>query len=148
MGSTKACSKCKLEKSIIEFHKSPSPLGMTSWCKTCCATKDKNRDRSIYYKSERYKQLNREANKRARLQAIEHYGGKCFCCGEGRYEFLTFHHVNGDGKKHRKETNNCQIGQWLRANKWPDGFDLLCWNCHQAEEHHGVCPHKREAVAI
>jgi len=78
-----------------------------------------------------------------RKEVLEHYGGKCECCGEVTYEFLSIDHINGGGAKHRKEINR-MIVPWLRKNNYPEGFRVLCFNCNQAMGIYGYCPHKKQ----
>jgi hypothetical protein len=84
---------------------------------------------------------NREWNLRRRKEVLDHYGSKCACCGESCYEFLTIDHINNDGKEHRKLIGQQHLYHWLRKNGYPDGFQILCWNCNSAKHHYGVCPH-------
>lgn len=87
-----------------------------------------------------------------RRECLEHYGGKCACCGEMRYEFLSIDHVNGGGNKHRKElalsagttVSGIHMVLWLKKNGYPEGFRVLCHNCNQAIGYYGACPHERE----
>lgn len=83
--------------------------------------------------------------KKVRLKVLEHYGGKCQCCGEDKYEFLSIDHINGGGNKHRKE-NGLLTGQgtyrWLIRNNFPKGFRVLCHNCNFAFGHYKKCPHQ------
>ncbi len=83
--------------------------------------------------------------------AFNAYGGyKCNCCGETIKQFLSIDHINNDGAKHRKELtgdsrrgggNNLYI--WLKRNKYPAGFQVLCMNCNCGKYRNGgVCPHK------
>ena len=83
--------------------------------------------------------------KARRLRCIEHYGGKCACCGESRYEFLAIDHINGDGNEHRKKIGNgsCIVG-WLIKNNFPEGFRILCHNCNASFGLYGYCPHQKE----
>ena len=50
-----------------------------------------------------YSPEEREKQKRCylmlRQKALELYGGKCECCGEARYDMLTFDHINSSGHK-------------------------------------------------
>jgi hypothetical protein len=83
--------------------------------------------------------------RRLKLKIIEEYGGKCVCCGENRFEFLTIDHINGDGKQHRKELGANMLYNWLKKNNFPkDNFQLLCMNCNFAKGHFGKCPHEIE----
>jgi len=77
-----------------------------------------------------------------RLGVLQHYGGKCACCGETVYEFLTFDHINNDGAEHRKIIGKTRIARWLKKNNYPDGFQVLCANCNHAKGHYGHCPHQ------
>ena len=88
----------------------------------------------------------RQYVRKLREQVIATYGGRCECCGETAYEFLTVDHTNGDGAKHRKE---CGAGhtfyRWLVKAGCPrEGFRLLCWNCNLSRGRYGFCPHERE----
>lgn len=97
-----------------------------------------------YWLSEKGKQRKRESLKRMRIRCLEVYGNKCVCCGENRYEFLSFDHIDGGGIKHRKETKYGEIFRWLHKNKFPKGFRILCHNCNQSLGAYGYCPHKTE----
>ena len=84
---------------------------------------------------------------RAKKEAMSMYGTVCQCCGEYRIEFLTIDHIDGNGAEHRREIS-AQGGQsfyiWLRANKYPAGFQVLCFNCNAAKGYFGACPHDKE----
>lgn len=85
-----------------------------------------------------------------KLEAIAKFGGKCMCCGEKRYQFLTIDHVDGDGADHREELvgkRGVAPSQWLRKLKkagWKTDrrLQVLCHNCHNAEDLFGGCPHQ------
>jgi hypothetical protein len=83
-----------------------------------------------------------------RLDVIAAYGGKCACCGTEHIEFLCVDHINNNGAEHRRELFGTRIGagtkfyRWLKANEYPNGFQLLCWNCNSAKHIYGVCPHQ------
>lgn len=78
-----------------------------------------------------------------RLMCIEHYGGRCACCGEVHIEFLCIDHINGGGTKHREKIGKGDmIYRWLIKNQFPEGFRVLCSNCNQSYGHYGYCPHR------
>jgi hypothetical protein len=81
--------------------------------------------------------------KKARQEVLAHYGNTCRCCGESRYEFLSLDHINNDGAAHRKKFTG-RIERWIRANGFPDTFQVLCMNCNFAKGKHGICPHEKE----
>lgn len=92
---------------------------------------------------------NRTSRSKYREVAILHYGGtppKCNCCGEKERKFLTIDHINGGGRKHRKELKNTLGGVhgWLVRNNFPEGFQVLCMNCNWGKYiNNGTCPHKK-----
>lgn len=89
----------------------------------------------------------REWRQRIKLACMTAYGGKCACCGEDRIEFLSIDHMNGGGKKHRKEVGYGQrFYSWLAKNQFPEGFRVLCFNCNLSLGFHGYCPHGNPAI--
>jgi len=89
-----------------------------------------------------YRPYAKEYARRIRREVIEHYGSKCVCCGETTYEFLSFDHINGKGKEHRKITGT-SLALWLKRNNYPKTIQILCHNCNQAKGWWGICPHKK-----
>lgn len=68
----------------------------------------------------------------------------CACCSELHVEFLCIDHVGGGGNAHRALIGGTsKVYKWLRDNKYPVGFRVLCFNCNQAISAHGACPHQR-----
>jgi hypothetical protein len=94
----------------------------------------------------RAKQKQYEINNKQKI--IQEYGGKCVCCGENRFEFLTIDHINNDGAIERKNTNQGTGGKlyrWLIKNNYPkNNYQLLCYNCNCAKGFFGYCPHQKD----
>ena len=71
---------------------------------------------------------------------------KCNCCDEVELNMLTIDHINGFGNKHRRKegikTGNSTY-QWLKKNNYPDGFQVLCWNCQFAKRRMEIQPNER-----
>lgn len=85
-------------------------------------------------------------NMKRKEKVASAYGGKCACCGEDRIEFLAIDHIEGGGNLHRREANlqpGTQFYCWLIREGFPDGFQVLCYNCNNAKAIYGVCPHQR-----
>ena len=88
------------------------------------------------------------AVQRVKREVLEHYGGKppvCACCDEDGYVFLTIDHKNGKGAAHRKKFSfggGTGIYYWLKRSGFPDGFQILCFNCNFAKGTGHECPHK------
>lgn len=104
-----------------------------------------------YAKNAEYLRAQRRDLRRGqRLDALHHYGGVCKCCGEPRSIFLTIDHVDGNGAEHRRELaskGGPRFVDWLRRSGWPEGYQVLCWNCNLARAIAGSCPHQMEEVA-
>lgn len=87
--------------------------------------------------------------RKLKLDVINGYGGKCTCCGEPTFEFLSVDHMNNDGKKHRIEISGRNAGssqsiyRWLRDNNFPAGYTVLCFNCNMARALYSLCPHQK-----
>lgn len=91
-------------------------------------------------------ELNRRYAMKIRTQVLEHYGNRCACCGETENHFLSIDHINGGGTEHRKTIGSRNIYRWLWKNNYPDGFQLLCYNCNLAKGFYGICPHQEKLV--
>jgi 5-methylcytosine-specific restriction endonuclease McrA len=88
---------------------------------------------------------------KVRTEVLAHYGGKCACCGENEYEFLTLDHIIP--VRHRELAKTGQpilsahrLVLWLRKNDYPEGFQVLCYNCNHAKGLEGECPHRSLAM--
>ncbi len=85
-----------------------------------------------------------------KFTVVEHYSKgtmKCVCCGESLFEFLTIDHINNDGAVARKVNNRSgsSFHHWLIENKFPKGYQILCFNCNCGKNvNGGVCPHKKK----
>ena len=135
-GNKITCKICNINKSIDDFYaKDKSVTTRHNICKECMKP----------MLNEKRKQRNKEL----RLLILQHYSKsqqpKCDCCGETILEFLTIDHKNGGGNQHRKRLGTRGSGmfyRWLRDNKYPKGFRILCFNCNVTIGHYGHCPHK------
>lgn len=87
----------------------------------------------------------KEYQRRLKIETFDQYGGcRCACCGEDVLEFLTLDHINNDGATKRRASGS--KGGWvyyghLKKNGWPDGYQVLCFNCNSAKGSFGSCPH-------
>jgi len=103
-------------------------------------------ERALYNKNskDRRSLLLKRRREEQKKRAYQAYGGKCTCCGEPNWKFLTFDHVNNDGAAHRRKIGKNRLYEWLEKNGYPkDGFQLHCWSCNLGKYHNnGVCPHK------
>ena len=154
----KKCSKCKLELSTEMFTKhSREKDGFYYCCKKCKAVEDKtyyekhldkikfkkqkyyeNNKQHIVDKTLRYQKSNPEkvkiyaktSRKKLKLEVFNYYCNndvKCQYCDEKELCILTVDHINGGGRQHTKEVGS--LYPWLKLNGYPEGFQILCWNC-------------------
>lgn len=99
-----------------------------------------------------------EADKTRRVQAackdqvFAAYGGYiCKCCGEDEPMFLSIDHIDNNGATERKlglyRGSGTAFYQWLRKNKFPSGYQVLCMNCQVGKHKNGgVCPHQTSST--
>jgi hypothetical protein len=99
-----------------------------------------------YAKSEAERAKGREHYRAVRTRAVSLYGGACECCGESRYDMLTFDH-----KEKARLTDKVkgvaltyEVIREAERSGYPNGkYRLLCWNCNMSRGHHGYCPHEQ-----
>jgi hypothetical protein len=92
---------------------------------------------------ERFRASQRKHNLKIKTEVLSHYSNgsmKCVCCGESIFEFLTIDHINGGGNKHRKSFSG-SFYEWLKKNGFPQGYQVLCYNCNCGKRQNQVCPH-------
>lgn len=142
----KKCARCGEELPRSDFVPSSRKEGTdlrypAAYCRPCAAVKSQK------YRSENRESTNasrRRSNRRKKIAALHRYGGKCRCCGEEQWPFLTFQHINADGGKERRSNGYIRGAEWyneLLNNPVRDDIEVLCWNCHASEDYFGFCPH-------
>lgn len=135
----KCCPKCGVSKDSSEFHKhSRRKDGLAYWCKACAREWMKG-----YYDDPKHRKAYQACHVRYRDEALRAYSvgePKCACCGETTYQFLSIDHIEGGGNEHRRAVGKLYL--WLRRNNFPEGFQVLCYNCNFAKGHYGSCPHE------
>lgn len=148
----KQCSVClvKLKGLAKKDRQSKRGQGLCLGCKQpteksyCEVCRNKIKQWESDHKEQRveYARKHREKLRNAVLDA---YGNKCVCCGEECPYFLTIDHINNDGASHRKAIGGSdRLCRWLVKNSFPEGFQLLCWNCNSGKYLLGKCPHQLE----
>lgn len=149
----KRCAKCGIEKPVEEFYKSSKAggSGQYAYCRPCTLDWQRTwraakKDDPQWLERERERARVRSLRSRDKLrrEVIAAYGGKCSCCDEATFEFLSLDHVNNDGAQHRRElgaNGGTTVMAWARRNGYPPSLQILCHNCHGAKSWHGRCPH-------
>ena len=156
------CDQCKAKlrarhkQRIVERRKA----GICTTCglnppvlnkKTCQKCLEK---RAVYRASrdDTYENNRRFSRHELKRETMNRYGTVCVCCGESDIRFLTIDHINNDGADHRKAisvSGGDNFYRWLRKNGFPDGFQVLCYNCNIGRHQNGgICPHKDEQDGV
>jgi len=87
---------------------------------------------------------NRKSDIKLRLAVIDTYGGKCQCCDNSQYEFLSMDHIMGGGREHTSKIKGT-IYTWAKKNNYPSDLRILCLTCNLGRQvNGGKCPHKCE----
>lgn len=140
--NNKLCPRCR-EKKRLNENDYKKKLRIEGTCIGCCCEKVEKGT----FKCRRCHNKVRDKHKKFRDEALAHYGRACKCCGETGDIFLCIDHVNNDGAAHRKEIGQGgAIFRWLKKNNYPDGFQILCWNCNMAKQILGQCPHQKSVL--
>lgn len=125
----KACIKCGLQRWTIIRKNGYS----AEYCVSCIprikprfTPEEQNRKRSLYGKR-KHLALKKEV--------FSHYSKgsmECSFCGINDLDVLCIDHINGGGKKHIEHLRKrgTTFYKWLKKNKWPDGYQVLCANCN------------------
>lgn len=126
----KTCDKSYLFISGYGQHNGESP----KFCSKECSRIDANNRHSKF--CHLHLGYQRKSDRKRKLKVLIHYGGdppKCACCGERIVEFLCIDHINGGGNKHIKKITHNKFYAWIVRNNFPEGFQVLCYNCNKAK---------------
>ena len=113
-------------KELNQFYRSKREKdGVEYQCKECAKNRQKEQRKKNFQK------------------ILDHYGARCFCCGETIKEFLTIDHVNRDGAEHRRQLNRGRLYASIIRDGFPNRFRIACANCNFSLGMKGYCPHKK-----
>lgn len=71
----------------------------------------------------------------------------CKICGEKDIDLLALDHINNDGASHRRETSK-HVYDWLVKNNFPEGYQILCFNCNIKKQREKVRSSGKEKFSI
>ena len=146
-GKSYRCKECgkKYIKNYIKTHKEYWKNWYKKNKKYIRKYRKKNRVHYLKYSKEwntKHKEYTKGKAKNKRIQVINHYGGKCICCGENKTEFLAIDHIGKTGAEHRKKIK-ISIYSYLIKNNYPENVRILCHNCNMSLGFYGYCPHNK-----
>lgn len=158
-----AKNKAKIMKKVIEWRKRPeNQAKVLAWRKRCWKGYYGENAERLLANQRKYRAANKSEMSWGgsiktiieKMALIEGYGGKCACCEEDRFEFLTLDHIHGGGNKQRKEKKSAYgqrvaygyfLYRHLRQLGYPkDHYRLLCMSCNFSYGKYGYCPHQFE----
>lgn len=136
----KICNKCRIEKSVEEFHKSKT-RGLQTTCKVCRKEVDKSywKQRSSNSEKMKAKKIYCEERRNAFRKFIYEFLLKhpCVDCGEKDPTVLTFDHVREIKSFNISDAANGSVSMTSLV-KEIEKCDVRCANCHMrktAKEH-------------
>jgi len=136
----KICINCKEKLSLDQFNKNKRQKdGLNYYCKDCQSLLAKVRTK------EEASKYQKEYRRNQRIKLLQMLGGKCACCNENTYEFLTLDHLNGSGREHQRRYGNniWQMYKDIIEEGAPNKkYRCLCYNCNCAIGRYGYCPHQ------
>ena len=100
----------------------------------------KNKENKLAYE--------RTRKQRTRIEVLQHYGGKCKCCGEWRYSFLAFDHIENGRTNPASKDGTGDLASYIRAQGYPSTFQILCHNCNTSKSILGICVHEQENLDV
>lgn len=120
------------------------PKGFQILCWNCNMIKQfQIREPKLSQKPQRIKE--REWKRQFKNQVFAHYSnGKptCACCGFVKLEGLSIDHlISIKESNHDRTLRSHRLYQWLKRNKFPKDYQVLCINCNSAKGTYGRCPH-------
>ena len=131
-GIDSQCRVCKRKYSRMWYRKNPEQA---------------RKSQRNWFENNRTKALENVRNwaRKVRWEVLCAYGGKspkCSCCRESAIQFLVIDHINGGGSKEGKKRGaGARFYSWLRKNKFPPGYRVLCHNCNASLSLYKMCPH-------
>ena len=133
----KYCTSCKIIKSVDKWGKNKaSHDGLQSWCIKCRQKKSEEyfeKNKSIIF------ERNTKYRLKTRLSLLKILGNKCVNCGDTKISHLQIDHINNDGNKERKESNQSGFTQkilmdYLHNKRNIKRLQVLCANCNYEKQ--------------
>lgn len=153
---SRECPRCHKTISYKTYSSYQSSKSRKSTCMACRpgkkkATEEEKSLRKRYQKeyNQAYRKVNKEKIRKQKQEyadkikqeGIIKYGGKCSCCHESEFQFLTLEHKNG------RDKNDNLTGKkaWAKVKSlgYPDSYTVLCFNCNCCKGIYGICAHKK-----
>lgn len=122
MGRNNEDTKREYDRRYYLGHKKEKLERKRRWCQ-----EHKEEQREYY----------RQYTQRLKAEVLSHYSNgspMCVRCRIDDIDILTIDHINDGGNKHRKAISYDRGGlafyKWLRREGFPEGYQVLCYNCN------------------
>ena len=85
-------------------------------------------------------QYQKNYGQKLKIRAMYHYSNGELCCarcGINDIDVLCIDHINGGGNKLRAQLRygmGKAFYRWLRQNDFPEGYQVLCFNCNMKKQ--------------
>ncbi len=129
----KVCSKCKKLKHDIEFTKGQN------YCIEC---KKLYRHNYTIQNQKRLNENSRVWRAKEKLEVLKHYYPNgdypvCVRCGFSDIRALSIDHILGGGTAQKEDykVGGNHFYTWLRKQRYPSGYQVLCMNCQFIKRH-------------
>lgn len=103
-----------------------------------CQLKELKRREGIRTSPKQKRAWDRQEQERLRLEVIDHYSKgtrKCTHCAYDNIKALCVDHIHNNGAEERHKLGRAsQVLRYLRKNKYPEGYQILCHNCNVAKQ--------------
>ena len=142
----KHCKACQRRLPTDQFYPNrKSADGLQYTCKKCDLIRRARHTKAC--RAAGVMNYSQRSQQRLKIEILTKYSRgepRCDCCGETHIEFLAVDHINGHGHQHRKQlaTQGTGFYCWLKRERFPAGFRVLCHNCNHSHGQYGYCPHK------
>ncbi len=134
------CQKCKdyqisSATALRKFRKD------NNLCRTCAKPTKDNRSLCDTC-NDKHISKTKERGIKIKKEVFNMYGGICTCCGENEINILQIDHIAGitPGKD---DKTGPDFYRWLKKNKYPKDYQLLCGSCNWSKGLFGICPHQQ-----
>jgi len=119
------------------------------------AYQEANKDKiKAYWKADR--EAYKDKREAIKMDVFSHYSKKisnsdipiCACCGYNDIRFLTLDHMHGRKYVSQKEKklNGIQLWKYIKSQGYPDGYQVMCYNCNLAKGPRKYCPHQLDRM--
>lgn len=143
-GHTRKTSSSQLYRNLV--HEG-FPSGYQVLCYNCNMVKEQERRRKeTKYEENLVAKRNLRYIRKLKVDVMTVYSkGKpnCSCCNYDNMDGLSIDHIIGRKQQgHTREFGSTQLHQYLKRERFPKEFQVLCINCNSAKGKLGQCPHK------